>query len=294
MTLALLGRHRYQLIFVQNPPVFAALSVYVYSLFASAWFVIDSHTQSLLAWFWRWTLPLHRFLSRRAITTMVTNDYLQQMIASWKAPALVLRDVPSASSERRQIHLHEAALHVAVVSSASDDEPLDQVLAAARTLPDVAFFVTGKCDTKSLRDAVERAPTNVHFTGYLPDEAYYGLLDTVQVVICLTTEDHTHQSGASDALWMGKPIITSDWPLLRRYFDKGTIHTDNTAASIRQALLAMEHSLPAYQAEICALQKEREKEWLEKAQALVHLVQQAIPPSLRGRSSQTEGEPLFR
>jgi glycosyltransferase involved in cell wall biosynthesis len=294
MTLAFLGRHRYQLVFVQNPPVFAALSVYVYSLLARACFVIDSHTESLLASYWRWTLPLHRFLSRRAITTMVTNDYLQQMIASWRAHAFVLRDVPNTTSKRRHIQLHDAGLNVAVVSSASHDEPIDQVMEAARALPDVAFYVTGKCDAKSMQDRVERAPTNVHFTGYLPDEEYYGLLEMVHVVICLTTEDHTHQSGASDALWMGKPIITSDWPLLRRYFDKGTIHADNTAGSIHQALLTMKRSLPAYEAEICALQRERQKEWLEKARALMDLVEQAMPPCLRGRSSQTEGELLPR
>jgi glycosyltransferase involved in cell wall biosynthesis len=281
MTLALLVRHRYQLVFVQSPPVFAALAVYVYSLFARVCFVIDSHTESLLAPYWRWTLPLHRFLSRRAIATMVTNEHLRQMIGLWRAHAFVLRDVPITSSERRHIELQAAALTVAVVSSASHDEPIDQVLEVARTLPDIAFYVTGDYRTRSLQDTVERAPINVHFVGYLPDEEYYGLLEMVQVVICLTTEDHTHQSGASDALWMGKPIITSDWPLLREYFDKGTVYSDNAADSIRQAVLTIKRDLPAYEADICALKRERRSEWLEREQALMHLVKEAVSSCLR-------------
>ncbi|GAG20763.1 unnamed protein product, partial [marine sediment metagenome] len=204
--------------------------------------------------------------------------------------AFVLRDVPSTYPERQQIRLPEAALNVAVVSSASHDEPIDQVLRAARTLPDVAFFVTGNYDTRSLQDTVEKAPANVHFTGYMPDDEFYGLLDVVQVVMCLTTEDHTHQSGASDALWSGKPIITSDWPLLRGYFDKGTVHVDNTAESIRRGVLTMKRDLPAYEAEIRALQRERHHEWSEKAQALMRLVEQAMPWCLGGQSSQTKGE----
>jgi hypothetical protein len=124
----------------------------------------------------------------------------------------------------------------------------------------------------------------------VPDEEFYGLLEVVQVVMCLTTEDHTYQSGASEALWLGKPIITSDWPLLRGYFDKGTIHIDNTAESIRRAVLAMKRCLPAYEAEIRALQIERQHEWLEKAQALLHLVEQAMPRRLRSQPSQTEEE----
>ncbi|MFC2023131.1 hypothetical protein ACFLT5_00135 [Chloroflexota bacterium] len=290
MTLVLISRNRYRLVFVQNPPVFAALSVYVYSLFARACFVIDSHTEALLAPVWQWTLPLHRFLSRRAIATMTTNDHLQQMIASWGAPAFVLRDVPSTSPKRKQVHLLDAVMNVAVVSSASHDEPTDQVLEAARTLPDVAFFVTGNYHTRSLQSTVERAPANVHFTGYMPDEEYYGLLEVVQVVICLTTEDHTHQSGASEALWLGKPIITSDWPLLRRYFDKGTIHIDNTAESIRQAVLTIVSNLPVYEAEIRELREERQHEWLEKAQALMRLVEQAMPWCFRDQSSPVQEE----
>lgn len=275
MTLASLHRHRYELVICQNPPVFATLAVYLYSLFAPVLFVIDSHTDALLASFWKWTLPLHRFLSRRAITTMVTNEHLRQIVGSWNADAFVLRDVPNTCPMRR-VDLPEAALKVAVVSSAAYDEPTAQILEAANAVPHVAFYITGNHSARSAQVAGEKTPANVHFTGYLPDDEFYGLLDAVHVVMCLTTEDHTHQSGASEALWLGKPIITSDWPLLQAYFERGTIHVDNTAGGIRQALSIMERDLPIFEAEILSLRERRHCEWQEKSQELVSLVQQAM------------------
>jgi len=276
MTFVFLVRHRYQLVFVQNPPILAVLPVYFYRLFSKTRFIIDSHTDALLASWWTWSLPLHRFLSRRAITTIVTNDYLQQMVASWNAHAFILTDVPITSSKRRQVRLDEAPFNIVVVSAASCDEPIDQVLEAARNLPDMNFYITGNYHTNSWQDIVKSAPANVHFTGYVPDEEFYGLLEAAQAVMCLTTENHTFQSGASEALWLGKPIITSDWPILQRYFSQGTIHVDNTAESIRRAVITMRDDLPMFEARIRALQEERRREWQQKAEALTCLIQQAM------------------
>jgi len=275
-TLFVLVQRRPQVVFVQNPPIFATLVVYLWGLTTGAKYIIDSHSCALLAPWWAWLMPLHRFLSRRAITTIVTNDYLQQMVASWNAHAFILTDVPITSSKRRQVRLDEAPFNIVVVSAASCDEPIDQVLEAARNLPDMNFYITGNYHTNSWQDIVKSAPANVHFTGYVPDEEFYGLLEAAQAVMCLTTENHTFQSGASEALWLGKPIITSDWPILQRYFSEGTIHVDNTAESIRRAVITMRDDLPMFEARIRALQEERRREWQQKAEALTCLIQQAM------------------
>ena len=95
------------------------------------------------------------------------------------------------------------------------------------------------------------------YVGYLPDEEFYGLLEAAHAVMSLTTQDHTFQSGASEALWLGKPIITSDWPLLRAYFDRGTVHVDNTVQGIRRGIVAMQRDLLSHQAGILTLQEEQ-------------------------------------
>jgi len=273
-TLTILIRRRPQVVFVQNPPIFATLLIYLWGLITGTKYIIDSHTDALLASWWAWSLPLHRFLSRRAITTIVTNNYLQQIVTSWNAPAFILTDVPVISSERRRVHLDEKSFNIVIISTASYDEPIDQVFGAARKLSDISFHITG--NYKARPDIVESAPGNVRFTGYVPDDEFYGLLEAAQAVMCLTTENHTIQSGASEALWMGKPIITSDWPLLQTYFSKGTIHVDNTTKSICQAIVTIKENEPAFESDILALQKERRLEWQQKIEMLIHLIQRAV------------------
>lgn len=276
MTFAFLARHRYQLIFVQDPPIFAVLPVYVYSLFSKSRFIIDSHTDALQASFWKWTLPLHRFLERRAITTLVTNDHLREMIESWGARGFTLEDPPAQFNISKPTILPDSALNVVVVSTADYDEPIPEVLEAARALQDVDFYITGDFARSRYHQGVlESAPQNVHFTGYLR-EGYFSLLDAADVIMCLTTEDNTFLSGANEALWLGKPLITSDWPLLRRYFSKGTIHIDNSVEQIRQSVLDMREHLSEYQAEMCALQAERRNEWWTRMDQLFTLIQQKM------------------
>jgi glycosyltransferase involved in cell wall biosynthesis len=112
-------------------------------------------------------------------------------------------------------------------------------------------------------------PANVHFTGYLPNETYYALLANSQAVLCLTTRDHTMQRGACEALSLGKPIITSDWPLLQTYFHAGTVHVDNTPEGIRQGVLVLKADYGRYQAGIRQLQIEQQREWQQKVTLLI-------------------------
>lgn len=274
-TLIVLARRRPQVVFIQNPPIFSSLIVYLYGLVTGVKYIIDSHTDALLASWWRWSIPLHRFLSRRAITTIVTNDHLYQIVADWGANCLVLADPPTTFPNRQLASFNNDSFNVVLVSGVSYDEPTREVLKAASYLPDVNFHVTGNY-TKAHRDNLGTIPANIHFTGYMPDEEFYGLLEAAQVVMSLTTEDHTIQSGASESLWLGRPIITSDWPLLREYFCKGTIHVDNTADQICQAVETMRANLQTFESDIRTLQEGKRDEWWKKANNLVRLIQAAI------------------
>ncbi len=274
-TMRLLNQKQPQVVFVQNPPIFAALCVYLWSRFrrTGTQFIIDSHTDALLAPWWRWLSPLHRFLSKRAVTTLVTNEHLRQLVAGWGATAHILGDPPATFPHREKPALPAKAFTVALVSTASYDEPIEPVLAAARQLPAVHFYITGNwAKRRSDIPAQTRGDENIHFTGYMPDEQFYGLLEAVDVVMCLTTQNHTIQSGANEALWLGRPIITSDWPLLREYFYQGAVFVDNSAAGIEQAVLTAQQNHRALQAEITQLQGARRREWQQKAAEIMALI----------------------
>jgi glycosyltransferase involved in cell wall biosynthesis len=139
----------------------------------------------------------------------------------------------------------------------------------------VQFLVTGRL-SRGDPDVIRGAPDNVEFTDFLSAEAFYSLMRTGDAVMCLTTRDHTMQNGACEALSIGKPIITSDWGLLRDYFNKGTVHVDNTRAGIRQGVYEMKGHYPEYLSGIRELQVEQHAEWRRKTRELVAMIRVAL------------------
>ena len=86
------------------------------------------------------------------------------------------------------------------------------------------------------------------------------------------------QRGACEALSLGRPIITSDWPILRQYFHKGTVYVDNTSDGIRQGVLEMKHHHSSYEKGIRELQSDQRREWQEKVNTLASLIQAHLQP----------------
>ena len=165
--------------------------------------------------------------------------------------------------------------NVAVVNTFSDDEPLNEVLQAAVGLSDVHFYITGK-KSKANPEIMAQASGNVHFTDFLPDDQYYALLNTSNAIMCLTTRDHTMQRGACEALSLGKPIITSDWPILREYFREGAVHVPNNGDGIRQGVEEIKNHYEHYQTGIHDLQASQRREWECKVEELSRLVKQGM------------------
>ncbi|RMF34416.1 MAG: glycosyltransferase [Chloroflexi bacterium] len=284
-TWRLLTRERPRLVVVQNPPIFAPLVVYLYARLYGACFVIDAHTGALVLPLWRWSLPLHGFLSRRAVTTLVTNEHLKRMVEGWGAPVTVVPNIPTDYPQGNPYPMTDR-FSIAVINSFSLDEPLEAIFQAIRRLPQVDFYITGDLARASRRQLAS-APPNAHFTGFLPDEDYFGLLRSVQAVMVLTTYDHTMQRGACEALSLGQPVITSDWPVLRDYFTRGTLFVDNSPEAIEAAVRQMMAEHPRLRREMQALRAQRRAEWAAQKRRLWHLFHGG-PTPVEGPPSQEQ------
>lgn len=269
-TLKLLFQERPKVVFVQSPPSFAVLCVLLYCHLTHNKFIVDAHSDASQSWYWLWPKWLTRLWARAAITTLVTNEHFRDMIQSWGGDAFILRDIPTRFDKQDSYPMN-GGFNVTVVNTFSDDEPLSEVLEASKELSDVHFYVTGKLEQASPQ-ILNYAPANVHFTGFLPDESYYALLNTSHAVMCLTTRNHTMQRGACEALSVGKPIITSDWPLLRTYFHKGTVHVSNTIKGIHEGVREVMERYEQYQAGIKDLQSAQRQEWNSKVKELMELI----------------------
>jgi glycosyltransferase involved in cell wall biosynthesis len=258
-TLLLLKKKRPDIIFVVNPPIFAPLIVWIYCRMNKVHYVIDTHSA---AFNWkRWTLFqwLHKFLSRDALMNLLHNEPLAQTVTSWGAHSMTLADGPPQLATDGAYPLRDG-FNAAVICTYSRDEPIEVVLEAAQKMPLTNFYVTGHINRAS-ESIINRASSNIILTDYLPKNEYIALLTGCSVVICLTLDDNTMQCGAHEAMELGRPIITSNWPVLRDYFSKGTIHIDNTANSLVHAITEIRTNYKYYGEQIQILRKERQSTW---------------------------------
>jgi len=261
---------RPDVVFVQNPPIFCALVASAYAQSTKARFVIDSHTGAFLSPRWRWALPLHRSLSRKAVTTIVTNKPLQDLVRSWSANAFVLAFTPGRYPLGTSYPLSRS-FNVAAVTTFDEDEPVDILFAAARRLKDVTFYLTG--DPSRLPPSLRsQKPANCQLTGYLPFESYIGLLRGANAVLDLTKHDQTLLMGGFEAVSVGTPLIVSDWPVLREYFSAGTVHVENSVESICAGILRAQREQANLRQGILSLQKRLEAEWESKIAELKRIV----------------------
>lgn len=262
-TWRLLNKSRPEVVFVQNPPPLLALVVWLFSLSHPLALVIDYHTAAF-GRAWSWMLPVQKFLARQAKLNIVTHDHWRTLIDSWEGEAIVLDDVPTQFPDGNPYPVNGQA-SVVVISSFAPDEPLETVVTAAANVPQVRFYITGDSKRAS-NNLLTITPANVTYTGFLPDKDYLGLLRSVDAVMVLTTRDFTNQRGACEAVWLGQPLIISDWPILRDLFHMGTVHVSNTVEGIEAGVLEALEKNAVLSKEMLQLQDARREAW----QALSH------------------------
>ncbi len=197
---------------------------------------------------------------------LLHNDPLAYKVASWGAPSMTLSDAPARLVTDQMYPLRDG-FNVAVICSYSRDEPIDVVLKAARKLPSINFYITGQI-TQASKSIINEISDNIILTDYLPKKEYVALLIGCSVVICLTLDNETMQCGAHEAMELGRPIITSNWPVLQKYFSKGTIHIDNTAESLVHAITEISQNYKYYCEQIQILRKERQFTWEKQLSVL--------------------------
>jgi glycosyltransferase involved in cell wall biosynthesis len=258
-TARLLTHERPDVVFTMTPPVFAALPALIYVWRRGKAFVIDAHTAAFAIRRWRHFQWLQRVLCRRARTTLVSNDYLAGVVRAAGGHATVVPDVPIVF-QKKEPFPRPASFTVALVCSFDADEPIADILEAARQLPDIRFFMTGN-PRHMQPDLRERVPQNVTLTGFLSVPAYGGLLTDADAVLALTTLDHTMLRSAYEAIYQGTPIIVSDSALLRQEFPIGAAHANNTSSGIVAAVRRVQQDARRYRAEAAQLRQMKLDRW---------------------------------
>jgi glycosyltransferase involved in cell wall biosynthesis len=269
-TIIVLLHRRPGVIFVQSPPSFGSFVVWLATMLLGGRYVVDAHSGALDTRVWTKPAWLYGAVARGAAATIVTNEHHRDLIESRGGRAVIIRDIPTAFEIGDPPELADG-FRVMAVNTFAPDEPVAELIAAARELPGVSFHVTGDPNRPGFVMPAE-TPDNVRFTGYVPDDVYYGLMRASDAVLCLTTREHTMQRGACEALSMGVPIVTSDTTLLRAYFRMGTVHVRNDRHAIRRGIERMMADHDKLSAEIRELQKLQRDEWDAALTELVNLL----------------------
>jgi glycosyltransferase involved in cell wall biosynthesis len=259
----LLERERPEVVLVQSPPIFAPLIVAVWCELRAitspsrlrVLYAIDCHTGTFYSRKWRWTLQLLRLISKRAAVTLVASEEALGILQSWKVKSIFLVDGLPTLKAATGTAGSEGEARVAVIGSFHDDEPVPEIFAAARLLPQVTFYLSG--DSRRMAPKLlTQKPENVTLTGFLSDSDYTGLLENVQGLVVLTKEPNVLNCGAYEALAVGKPAILSDWSGLRHCFPHGFIYVNNTPGAIAAGINKMLNEQVMLTPEVIAMRSE--------------------------------------
>lgn len=122
--------------------------------------------------------------------------------------------------------------------SFSADEPVQELLAAARLLGHGVVVMTGRVANAAKHGHdLSKVPANVVMPGFLSLADFEALLVHCDVVLALTKYDGIQLSVCNEALGFGKPMVVSDTSLLREMFASAAVMADsNDAAALAAAV----------------------------------------------------------
>jgi glycosyltransferase involved in cell wall biosynthesis len=238
-TLWWLVTRRPRALIVQNPPIVLPLVAWAWGKIARIPVVLDSHPASFGrkdSRVWAFFLPLHRWLARRSAAVLVTVDALAGEVQDWGARSIVIHEAPAAGggAAAGAPELDAVPSRVLFVGVFASDEPVQAVIDAAALVPNVEIHITGRL-TDAPRGAVEAAPPNVRFVGFLEAAAYTRAVAEAGTVMALTTESTSVVRAGYEAVYAGRPLIVSDWPTLRELFPYA-VYTGHSAEALATAM----------------------------------------------------------
>lgn len=240
-TAAYLLLRRPRALIVQAPPMLLVMLAHGYGRIARAPVVIDSHPAAFGiegSGLDRALLPVLARLSRRASGCIVTTDELGEQVKAWGGHPLVVHEAPPSWLEDDDDDSGAEPNRVIFVCTFAPDEPLNEVLDAAKLLPDVHFGITG--DVRRLRrESRRRAPGNVEWLGYLTGPRYPEALRRAAAVLTLSCRRESVPRSAYEATYARRPLVTTAWPHMHELFPHAVLvenRADAIAAGIRQTL----------------------------------------------------------
>jgi len=266
-TITLLARRRPGVLLVQSPSLILAVLGVLQRCALGYRLIVDAHNEAVVPYENRqaWIRWLSCWVIRRADLTIVTNRQLAEIVRKEGGKPFILPDrVPTPPpGTARSLH---AGFNVVLIATFAKDEPIRAIFEAVRGA-DLELYVTGNPRRLDATLAA-RIPANVHFTGFLSEQDYWGLLRSANAIVDLTLRPDCLVCGAYEALALGKPMLLSNNAASMELFGDGAVFTDNSPRNIRMALERVRVEQPHLEAAAQLKRRELTERWQATAQAL--------------------------
>lgn len=270
-TIMFLTKNKPRVVFCQNPSIVLASllcvlkSIFRYQLIVDRHSNFKFHTLQSKHPIWILFHALSNYSLRKANITIITNQYLKEFVELKGGIACVL---PDKLPDMKFAHEHRLSdgFNITFISTFSDDEPIFEVVEAAKLLgEDFRVFITGgHRKYKKIDELNAVKPANAILTGFLPEEKYQEQLASSDLIIIITTFEYTLTCGAYEAVTLEKPMLLGQTKTIQDYFNKGALYTSlapkDLAENIKNALCERER----LESEVKQLKVELLDDWNKK------------------------------
>jgi glycosyltransferase involved in cell wall biosynthesis len=258
----ILNKLKPNIIIIENTTWPVALVNFLYSKISGAKLVLDSHSCAFDYVFIKYPLFISKLFAKYSALSFVTNLSHYNILKEKDANVMILSDIPFengfAGINKKPL---TEKFNLCYICTFSYDEPYFELIKAAGKLSDVQVYITGNYPIVNINPDDYK---HVIFTGYINNEEYRSLLKSVDAIITLTRNEDTMQRAGSEAVSVGKPLITSDTKMLRNYFTQGTVFVDNTVEGITEGIIKLKDNYDLYSSEILKFQENRKKMFINK------------------------------
>ena len=240
ITLFFLLKEKPTHVFAVSPPSFCPMICWFYCKISGIKLAVDAHNRTFSK---RWiSVPFIEKVLHSADIVIVHNDefyrYLKTIFPQIRF--FILQDkIPSLLS-RKEDNTFISEKYFLAVLSYYDDEPVEQILIAAKKYLEVnginiKFKLTGNYLKKKHLYRKYSSVNGIEFLGFVDQSTYNQLVVNAFGIIALTIEDMLQQCASIEAMGAGIPLIISNTDTNRRLFFKGAVITDIDPISIKRS-----------------------------------------------------------
>lgn len=226
-----INKNKPRVVYITNTHwIIAALNLILSKIYKHK-LIFDSHSCAFDHEFFKYPLFLSLYFAKLADLSIVTNENHLGLLEKNNAKAIIISDIPFEDQllTDKKINLSDK-FNLLYICTFAPDEPYQEVIEAAKVSNNINIYITGKYERVDINP--EDYP-HVNFTGFLSNQDYKTFLNNVDGIMTLTTRSDTMQRAGSEAISVGKPLITSNTKMLNKYFYQGTVFVENNAESIR-------------------------------------------------------------